>query len=305
MVPTESTLTAEEPFEIGDREGTAAGNRSLNVDPRRIAGSWLPFAALFLVASAATAVEPWDAACSAPPAMAQLEEVIGPIPLAGEWRGRGFGDKRKVEAEIKECGRRIEGMVGVRLRGNVPQMVPLELDEDDGRYKASFTYSEPGAGAAVVVTWDLEVESESRLTGRMTIMGRGDNVEADLLKAGPSPDMTACECEAVKLRRDRLAEQLAEKASSEEVAPWGWTTDSATCAIELTAPDLSLPTQQSYEVVMRADWEGELIHHRQCCAAHQAGGVTSGGGRQDPAALEAEIAVLDEWLEGRCEEEND
>jgi len=253
--------------------------------------------------------------------MPQIERVVPVLPQPGKWKGKGFGDKRNSDLDLEECGRKIVGLVGVRLRGNVPKMVPLELDEDDGRYKASFTYSE--GAAAAVVTWNLKVESESRITGRMTIMGRADAVEADLLEAGPSAELTGCECEAVRNRRRDLEQRLArrrEGAAAATVAEaWGWTTDPTTCAIRQVEPDLSVPTQSTFEVLMRADWQGELVHHERCCSVHGAAASAGKAGERPAtysewmrssadeyasdvaAALGSQVGALDTWLEERCE----
>ncbi|MCB1009212.1 MAG: hypothetical protein KDB94_09990 [Acidobacteria bacterium] len=272
---------------------------------------------LALAAGALPAAEPWQAACADPPAMPRIERVVPVLPQPGKWRGKGFGDKRNSDLDLEECGRKIVGLVGVRLRGNVPKMVPLELDEDDGRYKASFTYSE-GAGAAVV-TWNLEVESESRITGRMTIMGRADQVEADLLEAGPSAELSACECEAVRKRHGDLGRRLARQREAAGAATaadsWGWTTDPETCALRLGEPDRSLPTQSTLDLLLRADWEGELVHRERCCSVNGAAaesGTTStysdwlASAADEPAgdeaaALQAQLGFLDAWLEERCE----
>ncbi len=266
--------------------------------------------------AAASASESWEAVCAQPPVMPAIEEVLPPVPQAGQWRGKGFGNKRKSnDVSIKECGRRIEGLIGVRLKGNVPHMVALELDEDDGRYKASFTYTE--GGAAAVVTWNLEAESESRITGRMTIMGRGDQVEADLLEAAPSPEMTACECEAVQNRRadlDKMRTELEEPSAPTPTA-WGFTTDPDTCAIEETTPDRGLPTQASFEVLMNADWQGELVHHERCCTVLRAAGdgtrpatysdwVRASADEyasDEVTAVTAQLEAIDSWLENRCQ----
>lgn len=262
----------------------------------------------------------WEEECATAPAMPELEQVVAPVPQAGTWRGKGFGDKRKLDVEIEDCGRTITGMAGVKLKHVADTSIPLELDEDDGRYKASFTYTEGGVTA--VVTWDLEVESESRLTGRMTIMGRGDRVEYELLEARPSPGLASCECEAIRDHREDLSARLEERRQSSQSreradATRGWTVHPESCAIEPIATDRKLPTQASFEASMRAGWQGTLVHRERCCAVERDGAEASQtraatyaewlGAMPEEAAsdemesLGVQIDALDAWLQQRCE----
>lgn len=242
--------------------------------------------------------------------MPAVQRVFGPVPLPGQWRGRGFGDKRKLDVEIAQCGRIIEDMVGVRLKHVAPISVDLERDEDDGRYKASYTHAE--RGMAVVVRWDLEAESEARVVGRMSIMGRSDEVEFELLEPEPSVEMTACGCAAVQERRDLLVAAL-NSATSEVQNRSGaaagalssWTVEPSTCTLRENDVDQTLPTRASFDAVLRADWRGQLVHQRSCCRRHSEGSAFTeadyASGREE--ALSVAIAALDEWLEDGCPQE--
>ncbi len=239
--------------------------------------------------------------CAEPPVMPTLEPTLPLLPSAGTWRGKGFGDKRKLEVDLEECGRKIVGMVGVRLRRGVPNMVPLELDEDDGRYKASFEWVEQGMAA--VVTWNLEVESPSRVAGRMTIMGRGDQVEATLLEERPSRGMADCACETVRARR----EELAAEASTRERSVW--TLDPQSCAIAPTVATPTSLTAAGFEALKQADWAGALVHRARCCSANEAAPgsytelletATEARAEEEAAAREARMTALDDWLQERC-----
>jgi hypothetical protein len=66
--------------------------------------------------------------------------------------------------------------------------------------------------------------------------------------------------------------------------------------------DRTLPTQESLEVLMRADWEGELSHRTRCCELKESGAETSSEEQigAHAAAVSAQIEALDDWLEDRC-----
>lgn len=263
----------------------------------------VPIVLLLLVAGVVPdTVDAQSSVCTEPATMPSVERVFGPVPLPGKWRGKGFGDKRKFDVEITECGQVIEDMVGVRLKHVVPISVDLERDEDDGRYKASYTHAE--RGMAVVVKWDLEVESESRLVGRMSVMGRSDDVEYELLEPEPGIDMVGCGCAAVRLRREALAAAL-ESPTDEAGELASWRLEPSTCALEEHQPDQTLPTRSSFDAVLRADWEGQLVHQQSCCRQKSEGAAFGeddrGAGRA--AALAAAIAVLDGWLDQTCLDE--
>lgn len=269
-----------------------------------------------LAGAGASSAESWEAECGQPAVMPDIELVPAPIPQPGKWRGKGFGDKRKLDVTIEDCGQKIKGMIGVKLKHAITDMKTLER-APDGHYRAEFTYAESGMVARV--TWDLEAESSSRVTGRMTIMGRADNVEADLLDPQPFPDMTNCECDLVRSRRGEIDRTLTERpgagAAAMEAATVGWATDPETCSVSIGTADRSLPTQASIDALAQAGWEGEQVHRDRCCSVQQARAADP----QSPsysdwvrsAAVELaadeiidlarQRAALDAWLEERCD----
>lgn len=275
---------------------------------------------LALFAASAPAAEPWEKVCAEEAATPEIEQAVPLVPHPGKWRGKAFGDKEKHDVEVVDCGRTIQGMARVSfVKGVVGKGVPLKRDEDDGHYRAKFVYTE-GGPAAVVVTWDLEVESESRMTGQMSIIGRFRQVTAELLEAKPNPELTTCECDALEGRRDVLAGLLTHsgqntRPTAHNSATRGWTTDSETCAILRTDLDPQFPTQASFETAARASWQGELVHRERCCTVHRAGALDAGVpasysewisatgedyASDEIAALTAEIGALDAWLLASC-----
>jgi hypothetical protein len=282
-----------------------------------------PALLLVLVAASATAAEPWETVCAEEAAIPEIKRVVAPVPHPGKWRGKAFGDKKKHDVEIEECGRTIQGMARVSfVKGIVGKSVLLERDEDDGHYRAKFVWAE--SGAAVVVTWDLEAESESRMTGGMTVIGRHSQVTAELLEAEPNPELAICECDAVGSRREVLASQLTDRRNAVPTAQDGatsaWKTDPNTCSILSGELAPTLPTQASFEVVARAGWQGEVVHRERCCAVHRAaspdsdapttysewiGAAPEEHASDEIAALTAEVGALDAWLLARCAQDEE
>lgn len=274
---------------------------------------------LALVAASAPAAEPWEKVCAEQAATPEIEQAVPLVPHPGKWRGKAFGDKEKHDVEVVDCGRTIQGMARVSfVKGVVGKGVPLERDEDDGRYRAKFVYTE--GRAAVVVTWDLEADSESRMTGQMSIMGRSREATAELLEAKPNPELTTCECDALGSRRDVLAGLLTDsgqdtRPTAQSGATRGWTTDPESCAILSADLDPEFPTQASFETAARASWQGELVHRERCCAVHREGAADADMpasysewisaaaedyASDEIAALTAQVGALDAWLQASC-----
>jgi len=229
--------------------------------------------------------------------------------------GKGFGDRERLDVEVEECGQKVLGMAGVRLRHRVLKMLELERDEG-GRYEASFHYSE--GGPPVVVTWDLEAKSRTRMTGSMTIMGRHSGVEAELREPGVDIELKACERLALKARRDRVAESESDRDRQERR---GWRTDPESCTVDESRLDRSFPTQPSFELAARTAFEGELVHRQRCCDK-QSAWATAGVDplpsytewlavpspekvADEQAARTAELATLDAWLDDHCLEDEE
>ena len=270
------------------------------------------FCALVVLAVVAPVEAQWEEECAREPEMPTLEQVIPPIPLPGRWRAEGWGDRERFDMEVEDCGQRLMGPAKVEDRGGALKTIPL-IRDDDGTYEARF------ARGPAVVTWSVEADAEDRMTGVMTIMGRPDDFELELLDGKLNPELAGCHCLAVADRRDGVEEILEElrqrpgtlvAAATEEGGVWQ--TDAASCAISEGTLDEDFPTQKSFEAAASAAYRGELVHRDRCCEvqrAHAEGSSPPYAEWQDVeanlavdvgVAYEEELRGLETWLDEHC-----
>ena len=266
-------------------------------------GAALAAAILFLAPPVAAQ---WQSECATQPSAPEIAQAVGPTPLPGKWRGKGFGDRERFDIEVEECGHKLTGAAGVEWKRGAIQFVPL-VRGDDGSYHGTFATKQ--GKMPLVITWTVDVESERHMEGLMTIMGRPDGITFDLLEAKLYVEGPGCECRALRDRRARVA------ARSEAGLDGLWQTDPRSCAVTATEPRAGsgdFPSQASFAVAAGAARAGELVRRERCCAVQKSGGASAfstwladgtHGASLDSEADRAELASLDGWIRNHCPEE--